>query len=290
MIKELIKELTFDKISLNQALTRAKLIAYEIKNDDFKNWINKELNGYSSDDKLPDYRIIPCDIYAVIEGYGTKRMMPFDLSELDKDLKGKLYKMDAKQSVATIEEGLKNSGKEQYGYEDLPTPLVTMLREMSNNQFITAVKRRIQLSQASHILNLTKQKLIDTLLELNEAFPDLEDNYQNTTENQQKTSTIINNHIYGDNANSNIGVADSLTQSITSTFTKKIEQVLSDLQDIGVPKEDIEEVKSIVEKETDKVKLGKRLMNWVAKMSSKAVEKGIELQVPVLMEKVQELM
>ena len=55
MIKELIKDLTYDKISINQALTRAKLIAYEINNEDFKNWINKELNGYLTDNKLPEY-------------------------------------------------------------------------------------------------------------------------------------------------------------------------------------------------------------------------------------------
>lgn len=165
-----------------------------------------------------------------------------------------------------------------------------LVREMCNNKFIVAVKRRIQLSQASHIINLTKQKLLDTLLELNSAFPDLQDNYNKTKENDEKASTIINNHIYGDNANSNIGLGENLTQSISSNYSKKIEQILSDLQKIGVPKEDIAEVKEIVEKETDKINLGKKLMSWVGKMSSKAIEKGIELQVPVLMEKIQELM
>jgi len=50
MIKELITDLAFDKITLSQALTRAKLIARQIKNDSFKNWLNKELNGYEYND------------------------------------------------------------------------------------------------------------------------------------------------------------------------------------------------------------------------------------------------
>ncbi len=290
MIKELIKDLTYDEISLSQGLTRAKLIAYKINNDDFKHWITTELNGYTNDDKLPDYRIIPCEIFAVLEGYGARKMVPYDLTNLDKDLNGQIYKMQAKQSVPTIEEGLSNSSEQQYGYEDLPMQLVNMLREMSDNKFIVSVKRRIQLSQASHILNLTKQKLIDTLLELDSAFPNLQDDYQNTTENNEKASTIINNHIYGDNSSSNIGVGENITQKVENVYHQKIENILSDLKDLGVPEEDLAEVKEIVTKETDKVSLGKKLVGWVGKMTNKALEKGIELQVPMIMKKIQELM
>lgn len=290
MIKELIKDLTYDEISLSQGLTRAKLIAYKINNDDFKHWITTELNGYTNDDKLPDYRIIPCEIFAVLEGYGSRKMVPYDLTNLDKDLDGQIYKMQAKQSIPTIEEGLSNSSEQQYGYEDLPMQLVNMLREMSDNKFIVSVKRRIQLSQASHILNLTKQKLIDTLLELDSAFPNLQDDYQNTTENNEKANTIINNHIYGDNSSSNIGVGENITQKVENVYHQKIENILSDLKDLGVPEEDLVEVKEIVTKETDKVSLGKKLVGWIGKMTNKAVEKGIELQVPMIMEKIQELM
>eukprot|EP00814_Leptocylindrus_danicus_P011282 CAMPEP_0116038798 /NCGR_PEP_ID=MMETSP0321-20121206/23086_1 /TAXON_ID=163516 /ORGANISM="Leptocylindrus danicus var. danicus, Strain B650" /LENGTH=223 /DNA_ID=CAMNT_0003517707 /DNA_START=193 /DNA_END=861 /DNA_ORIENTATION=+ len=221
-----------------------------------------ELNGYTNDDQLPDYRIIPCEIFAVIEGYGSRKMVPYDLTNLDKDLDGQIYKMQAKQSVPTIEEGLSNSSEQQYGYEDLPMQLVNMLREMSDNKFIVSVKRRIQLSQASHILNLTKQKLIDTLLELNSAFPNLQDDYQNTTENNEKASTIINNHIYGDNSSSNIGVGENITQKVENVYNQKIENILADLKKLGVPEEDLVEVKEIVTKETDKVSLGKRLVGW----------------------------
>lgn len=290
MIKELIKDLTYDEISLSQGLTRAKLIAYKINNDDFKHWITTELNGYTNDNKLPDYRIIPCEIFAVLEGYGSRKMVPYDLTNLDKDLDGQIYKMQAKQSIPTIEEGLSNSSEQQYGYEDLPMQLVNMLREMSDNKFIVSVKRRIQLSQASHILNLTKQKLIDTLLELDSAFPNLQDDYQNTTENNEKANTIINNHIYGNNSSSNIGVGENITQKVENVYHQKIENILSDLKDLGVPEEDLVEVKEIVTKETDKVSLGKKLVGWVGKMTNKAVEKGIELQVPMIMEKIQELM
>lgn len=287
MIKELIKDLSYDKISLNQALMRAKLIAFEINNEDFKSWINKELNGYNNGDKLPEYRIIPCDIFAVLEAYGQKKLVPYDLSTIDKDLEGKIYKMEVQQSVSIIENGLKDTD-ETYGYQDFPAKMVQLLREMSNNNYIVSVKRRIQLSQSEHILNLTKQKLIDTLLDLDKAFPNLKDNYQNTKENIEKTNTIINNHIYGENASSAIGVGDNFSQNISNIYNNKIETILSDLKKIGIPDEDLEEVKEIVTNETDKTNVSKKLMTWVGKMATKAVEKGIELQIPTLIDKIQE--
>lgn len=63
MIKELIEDLTFDRITLSQALTRAKIIAYKVNNSDFKNWIQAEISGYK-DLELPDYRIISCSVFA----------------------------------------------------------------------------------------------------------------------------------------------------------------------------------------------------------------------------------
>lgn len=289
MIKELIKDLSYDKITLNQALMRAKLIAFEINNDDFKNWINKELNGYLNTDKLPEYRIVPCDVFAVLEAYGQRKMVPYDLTNIDKDLGGEIYKMKVQQSVTLIENGLKDTN-ETYGYQDFPFQLVQMLREMSDNNFITNVKRRIQFSQTEHILNLTKQKLIDTLLDLDKTFPNMQDNYQNTEENKEKTSTIINNHIYGENANSNIGIGDNISQKISNIYNQKVENVLSELKTLGVPEEDLVEVKEIVENETDKTNIGKKLMSWVGKMATKAIEKGIDLQIPLIMTKIQELM
>ncbi|CAL2082848.1 conserved hypothetical protein [Tenacibaculum dicentrarchi] len=287
MIKDLIKDLTYDKINLNQALTRAKLIAYELNNNDFKSWIDKELNGYKNGDKLPHYRIIPCDVYALTETFGEKRLIQCDLTDLDKN--GKIYKMEAMQSISTIELGLKESNSKIYGYEDFPLGFVKIVKELTNNSSITSIKRRIQFSQTLHILNLTKQKLIDTLLELNYTFPNLQDNYKNTMENNEKTNTIINNHIYGKNANSAIGIGDNINQKIENVNHQKIEKVISDLKKLGVPNENIIEVKNIVNKETNKVDLGKQLMSWVGKITKKGIEKGIEIQVPEIMDKIQEL-
>ena len=294
MIKELIKDLTYEKISLSQALSRAKLIAFDIQNLDFKNWISKELNGYNNQkDKLPEYRIIECDIFGIIENHFIgRKQVPMDVSNLNKelDLKTNIYEMRILQSVSTIENSLTQTDNEgAYGYDDFPISTVKMFQEICNQPDLTSVRRRIQFSQLNHILNLTKQKLIDTLLELKTAFPNLENSYDNSEENEKLTNTIINNHIYGDNSSSAIGIGDNISQEFKNVYNQKKEKILTELKELGVPEENIIEVKEIVDKETDKSTIGKKLMSWIGKMSSKAVEKGIELKIPLIIDKIQEL-
>lgn len=289
MIKELIKDLTFDNINLEQALTRAKLIAYKIGDEKFKSWIATELNGYLVDDELPDYRIIRCEIFGVVEIFGGQRIVPFDLSILDKDLKGELYIMRLRQSVSILEESV-NEATGPFGDEDFPIPLVSMVRDITKINGLVGVKKRIQFTQLRHILNLTKQKLLDTLLDLDQAFPNLENEFNQTEANRKITRTIITNHIYGDNSSSNIGVGENISQTIANAYAQKIDKVLSELKDLGIEDKDLNEVKEIVTKETDKNRLGKRLMSWSGKIASKAIEKGIDLKLPIVLEKIQELM
>lgn len=294
MIKELIKDLTYDKISLSQALSRAKLIAYDIQNTDFKNWISREINGYNSGkDKLPEYRVIQCDLFGIIENpFIGKKQVPMDASSLNKelDLKHSIYEMRVLQSISTIELSLtQTENGDHYGYDYFPLTTVKMFQEICNQPDLTAVRRRIQFSQLNHILNLTKQKLIDTLLELKSVFPNLENDYVNNIENEKLTKTIINNHIYGNNSNSAIGIGDNINQDFTNVYNQRKEQIFTELKELGIPEEDISEVKEIINKETDKSMIGKKLMNWVGKMSAKAIEKGIELKIPLLIDKIQEL-
>lgn len=290
MIKQLITDLSYDQISLTQGLSRAKLIAFEIQNSDFKNWIVSELNGYQDENNLPDYRIISCDTFATMQTYNQKRTLPIDLTEIDKDLDGKIYNMRVRQSIANIEKAVVDAGKEQFGYDEFPQAVVANVRELFNNKFIVTVKRRVQFSQYSHILNLTKQKLIDMLLDLNANFPNLEDNFKNNEENKHKAQTIITNHIYGENANANIATGNNVSQKIKIGNEQKISELVAELKRIGIPKEEIAQVVEIVNTEPDKKQLGKKLMTWLGNMTTKAVEKGIDLQLPVLIEKISDLL
>lgn len=290
MIKDLIKDLAYDNISLNQGLTRAKLISYKIGDETLKDWIFNELNGYNDHEKLPDYRKIPCELFGVIQiPFSGKRKIPIDAKVLDDWLGGLVYKMNVVQSVSTIEEGIEKT-EDVYGYEGLPINLVKQLQKMTKTPELTEVTRQIQFSQLSHILNITKQKLIDTLLELDKNFPNMENEFEPSKENLNKANTIVNTNIYGGTVNSNVGIGENVHQEQNLALTNQnIEKKIEEIKELGITDEQIEEIRKIFSSEKDKISLSKKIMTWVGKISAKSIEKGIEMNIPLLIEKLQEM-
>ena len=289
MIKQLIEDVAFDKIDLSQALTRAKIIAHKVKNDQFKEWLSSEINGYKQKD-LPSYRIIPGDLFAEIfvPFSDAHRTIPLDVSNVENnlDLEYSFYEQRVTQSISTLEIGLDKDKKQQYGYYYFDAEFVRLIASMSpDGDSIRAVKRRIQFSQIEHIIQQTKQKLLDTLLELHDAFPNLENEFSNNNYNEKKVETIINHNIYGNYSNSNIGIGNNINQSIDDQ--KKIKEFVEHLAKLGVPDADIKEVEEIIVNEA-KENVGKKLLNWIGKMSTKAVEKGIDSKLPQLIDKIQD--
>lgn len=57
MVKsQLIKDITINKISIEEGLQRLLLISSELNNEELMKWILGELNGYKDGDSLPEYR------------------------------------------------------------------------------------------------------------------------------------------------------------------------------------------------------------------------------------------
>ena len=56
LINDIVEAITATKEPISDTLRRCLVIAFKLKNDTLKTWLEKELNGYENDDKLPDYR------------------------------------------------------------------------------------------------------------------------------------------------------------------------------------------------------------------------------------------
>ena len=52
---QIIIDLVRDDITVIQAINILKLLLQECENKEITNWLDKEINGYSEEDKLPKY-------------------------------------------------------------------------------------------------------------------------------------------------------------------------------------------------------------------------------------------
>ncbi|MDR6798226.1 hypothetical protein [Acinetobacter calcoaceticus] len=56
LLREIQKDAVNSNVSVSDLLRKCKILAYRLGNEDFKSWVDFELNGYESDDLLPEYR------------------------------------------------------------------------------------------------------------------------------------------------------------------------------------------------------------------------------------------
>lgn len=290
MINELIKELAYDKISLSQALTRAKLIARQVKNDSFTNWLNKELNGYDKEDPLlPTYRIIFSEIKLTAHfPFGRTQSFPVIVDNDDKGVDRHLNWLEVIEPISLIEVNMEQLTGEK-GVIPLTGSQLQILRSfyqkqlLERNGVITSGSRTVGKVQFRSIIELTKQKLIDTLQDLGDQFPDIDNRYVMSEENDQVVNNIVNNNIYGNNNPLNVAAGNNIKQGDITTTINQIDW--QTLKKFGIEDSEIEELK-IIDKELpkgDSTRTGK-FMGWLAKVTASMTARGLYENIPAVVE------
>ena len=295
MIKQLITDLAYDNISLSQGLTRAKLIEAKVKNETLKKWLKKELEGYDYEDvRLPPYRKVWSTMTLTAElPYGRTESFPVSLPDtFDKRIIDSVNFHRIVEPIPIVEQQI-NTITGAKGYLQLPTPMVEMLSSLYQKQIskyqgaIRSGSREIGKVQYQNVLEQTKQKLIDTLMQLDDEFPQLTDNYTMNDENNKKVENIITTNIYGNNNPLNIASGETVHQNNTISISQTDEEKLKSL---GVTDEEIGELKEILLSPKDgKNTIGKKVMNWLGRVSSSAAGKGLYENIPELTEFVHNL-
>jgi hypothetical protein len=299
MIKQLIKDLALDDITLSKALTKMKIIQNKVKNETLKNWLIKELSGYDFDDKfLPDYRRVYSEINLVAHFPGGKELQcPIKLPD-DAEEQGieylKFHKIQESISVIEIQLSRNDTRK---SYINLTSKLIDSLSLLLERPLIMQIKlnsavlqgfREIDNIVYHNVIEQTKQKLLDTLIELDNEFPDLEDDFKSSNENSNKLQNIVTNNIYGGTNPMNIALGENVTQS--GNTINLIDQKTDELRSYGVEENEIKELKEIIKQNSnDKPKLSKNLLGWLGKVTTSISAKGLYENIPQITEFVKDL-
>lgn len=297
MIKQLIKDIAYDNVRLSQGLTRARLIENQIKNDIFRLWIVKELEGYDfGDPLLPPYRKVWSSITLVADlkfgrTYEFEVNLPDSFGEKTLDLMN-FHRII--EPIAIVESQIENLNDLAKGFIHLPVQQTQMLAELYQDQLlqyggvVRTARREVGKVQYQNVLEQTKQKLLDTLMQLDQEFPALTDNYNMTEENKDKVQNIITNNIYGNNNPTNIGVGNDIHQSISLNALSEADRKV--LETYGVEVDEIDHLNAIIsETKNDKPDFVKRSMKWLGTVSAGIASRGLYEKIPLLTEFIQKL-
>jgi response regulator receiver domain protein (cheY-like) len=217
---------------------------------------------------------------------GEKQPIPFNLSpEFEESVN--FHRII--ESISIVEEVVKKgSGKIVYSIEmvahvfnSLPKKTQAMINLYQMRGAILKLERGINILSYKNVIDQTKNKLLDILLELDCEFPNIKNEYTINKENNDKTNNIITNNIYGNNAPINLSTGDNSNQTIV--VNKNIDY--SKIKKLGVDENDIDELKKIIsETKNDKSSLSKRVMGWLSSVTSSLSARALYDSIPKLSE------
>lgn len=66
LLRDIQEAITNPSFRLADILRKAKVLAFRLDHQEFKYWVNRELNGYKPNDNIPEYRIL-----REVDSYGS---------------------------------------------------------------------------------------------------------------------------------------------------------------------------------------------------------------------------
>ncbi len=291
MIKDLISDIAYDKINLSQALSCSKLLAYKISNDNFKEWLRKELEGYDYNDTLlPQYRRINCQMFITHSlPNGQQHSKPVIVVDGAKpEFYEEVNYFRILEPISVIEQQI--SELKEIGYVQLTAEEAhNICADDKYQKWVVGGYRKVGKGQFQNVIELTKQKLLDTLLELDNQFPDLTNDFNNTKDNMEKVQNIITNNIYGDNNPLNIAAGLNVEQKEIQNIFK--EKDYNELEKLGVNKKEIDELKQIIQSHSnDKSTVKQKTLKWFGSVSASIAAKGLYDNLPAITDFIHKLL
>ena len=199
LFSQLIDEVADQKNhSLSDVLLKAKVLASKLRGRKFRQWIDAEINGYSKDDALPEYRILGASLIGTFAGYFSSRLTtPMSVSHLEASMYESFSKHKERHGVSYVEDLIKNEGDigmHMDGYA------INYLREHGvqvSDMLLNNVFKKISPHSCQQLLNGVRSRLLDFLLELREQFPNLEtDDSATANLNPSDVDAAVENKVY----------------------------------------------------------------------------------------------
>jgi AbiTii len=247
-----------------------------------------ELEGYinQDDNQLPAYREFPCVFKATVKDrFGNIAALPVKRNEENEpEAVTFLSRCHIFESISSIEDNLK-SLEGTLTTIQLPEKMTVLFRtsfRAQNPQLnLISTSQEFPKSSLQNVVAMTRQKLLDTLLELDKEFPNLENEFKMNDKQTDKVQNIVNTTIYGNNNPLNIAAGEKIMQKDFQFNTPSY----AELQGYGVEESQIEELKTIVNvNQHDKPTLMSKGMKWLGTVASSIAAKGLSEHIPAITE------
>ncbi|MGD8454472.1 MAG: hypothetical protein PVJ57_21875 [Phycisphaerae bacterium] len=273
LLREIQDAAADSSVRLSDLLRKAKILAARLGHDAFKQWVERELNGYPAGVDVPEYRVTYTQNYGHFAGPWSSglRNAPIPSQCLPEHLREHVEKYRFVEGVSSYEQILSSPSPEAPLHVPWDPNLIALVAQRSRGATVCiSAWQRIADGALAALLDTVRNKLLDFVLEIEAAAPGAGEAPPGVPRVPgEKVGQIFNTYILGGNALIAESVASVQMFEVAPNDMRGLRKILASL---GVESDDAAALEAAVQadpKPTER-KLGPGVAAWVGKMVAKA--------------------
>jgi hypothetical protein len=279
LLDGIIEAATDEKVPIGTLLRKCLVLEQTFKNEKFRVWLNKELDGYDNEDELPPYRVFGAISYGHFIGSFGRQLsnQPLSLHVLERKDYERMSRCPLPQPASSYEERPNKDEDAQLPWDPaLTTKYQTKFfqgGDMVLNRAWQLIPGSVLVGLLENVRNRVLRFALDLKSELGPDSPTVEKIPSATIERS------VVNHIYGGNIliASN---AENISQLAHTTISAGDDAALIQaLRHLGVTDEGIKALEADMKVEKDSV--GPRIKKWLGNIASYLGKEGAKTGVEV---------
>src|ERR1700733_2132613 len=280
LLDDIIQAAVDNKQSVSVLLRKCLLLAHEIKDDQVKSWANQELNGYSSQDGLPDYRILYVGAKGNFSGpFGAAlQNYPIAPALLEKQHQHFATDLHLKQPISAYE-GASSHDDGSMSYE-WPTNLCAYYQDKVYDGYVLVTAwQTVPKSALLAILDTIRNRSLNLALEIKDEVGDTSNLRIITAAEAEKVSekiaqNIFNGPAYFASTGSHFNVTTNNTQTVISVGDR--ENLDKTLLQVGLEPQDIKQLDQAMQSDGNNT-MGSRVSSSIKQTAPKVIQSGVKV-------------
>jgi hypothetical protein len=283
LLDEIIDLLADENSSLNAALLKTKVLMHTIGHAELAEWVNDELNGYSKDKPVPDYRVVAGRVAGNIQNaLMIQKNVNLPTYHLPKEFKTWLEKHELREAMSVLQEMTGGTPGSSL-HMNLSPEIGAQISEAMDSYWVQKCWVEISSLQIKNGISQVRSRLLDFALNLRDKIGSVEGIEVKAVVAATDVPGMFHGAVFGDNATVVIGNENKIKVNNQKGDFDALAKLLIYK---GLSEHDVVELKTAIVSDEGKVdaankSFGPAVKGWISKMMQKAVETSWQIELGV---------
>lgn len=271
LVESIISDIADSKIKMGDLLRKTRILAFKLQNDNLKSWLDCEVNGYSDEVELPDYRKLSAVLFGQITqnrgfaGIAQHAHFRLPVDHLDNKIRTLVQSWNCFNPIAEIQNIIDARSNEGCVHVTCNTKVIPLIQQgLESNVNINQIWLEVQIYDLVNIIESVKNQLLEMMLNVDSEL-DLGADF-NIPQNRQRVNKVVNNITagvanFGNNSQleiSNNTITANSGQIESPAILSKLDDIIVSIDKINTNNE-VTEILSEIKAEMSSTKNPKKL-------------------------------